>query len=81
MNIDYVYNEVKEYVKEHLGTSVWCYTDFFLDEKGFSYFKEEVEIDSCITKEMDDDDIVEYICQSLSQNETMRMFQQTMLEL
>lgn len=81
MDIEHIYREVESYIKERYDTKKWCYTDFFLDEKGFNYFKEQLETDPNITPDMDDDEIVEHICQSLSHSETINMFQQSMLDI
>ena len=78
MDIWNIYRQVETYVREKYGLNKWCYTDFFLDNKGFSYFKEEVERDTEITPDMDDEEIIEHICQSISESETMHMFQQSM---
>ena len=81
MDIKNIYKQVEEYIRENYGTGIWCYTDFFLDEKGFAYFQEQVKSDNGITDDMCDDEIVEHICQCLSESETINMFQQTALSV
>lgn len=79
MNIEYIYNKVKEYVKGRYGTKRWCYTDFFLDDLGKTYFIEQVETDSGIKPDWDDDEIVEHICDSISSSMADYECQQIML--
>lgn len=81
MNLIYIYESVKQYIKERYGTKVWCYTDFFMNEQGLEYFKEQLETDNEILPGMDDDEIIEHICNSLNSNMTIYTFQQTMLSI
>lgn len=81
MHLTYIYNCVKQYIKERYGTKVWCYTDFFMNEQGLEYFKEQLETDNEILPDMDDDEIIEHICNSLSSSMTIYTFQQTMLSI
>ena len=81
MDIENIYKQVEEYIRERYGTRKWCYTDFFVDEKGFAYFQEQIESDKDITDDMDDDEIAEHICQCLCESETINMFQQTALSM
>ena len=68
MNIEYIYNSVKDFVENRYGTRRWCYTDYFLDENGRNYFTEQIEADEEILPDWDDDDIIEHICNSISAN-------------
>lgn len=79
MNIEHIYNSVKNFVEKKYGTRRWCYTDYFLDENGRNYFIEQIETDNEILPDWDDDDIVEYICNSISANMFMYYAQQEML--
>jgi hypothetical protein len=81
MDIQYIYSKVKEWVIQYHGTYSWWYTDFFEDEAGFEYFKEQIETDSDITADMSDDDIVDHIEEKLGQNITLSHFQQMMGEI
>lgn len=79
MDIKKIYSEVKKWVETYYGKEGWYYSDFFLDEKGFEYFKEEIKLDREITKDMTDDEIIDHIEESLGKNITMSMWQQEML--
>ena len=79
MNIDYIYKKVEAFVKENFGTTRWCYTDFFLDENGKNYFVEQIETDKDIQSDLDDDGIIEHICESLSSNMGTYELQQALL--
>lgn len=81
MNVEKIYNDVKDYIKNNYGTKRWCYTDFFMDNQGFEYFKEQIETDKEITNDMDDEEITQHICNSLSSSMTIYTFQQTMLSI
>ena len=79
MNIDYIYKKVESFIKENFGTKRWCYTDYFLDEKGKNYFIEQIETDKDIMSDWSDDEVAEHICNSLSSNMGTYEFQQAML--
>ena len=78
MDIKKIYSEVKEWVETYYGKNGWFYSDFFLDEKGFESFKDEIETDKEITKDMTDAEVIDHIEKSLGKSITMSMWQQEM---
>lgn len=80
MNIPCIYEEVKKWVAEYYGTKQWCYTDYFLDQTGYEYFRDQVETDRDITPDMTDAEIIEHIEEMLGKNMTMYDFQQAFME-
>lgn len=79
MDINYIYYRVETFVKEHYGTKRWCYTDYFIDDKGKNYFIEQLETDKDIMPDWDDEEIIEHICDSLKNSMGVYEIQQAML--
>ena len=74
-----IYSKVKEWVETYYGKKGWFYTDYFIDEDGFEYFKEQLESDPSVTEDMSNDDVADVIEEQLGKNITMSIYQQEYL--
>ena len=71
MNILYIYEEVKKWTKERYRPTCWIWQDYFAEKCGYENFVEQVEKDvrdGNITKDMSDDEIIQYIEDTLQSN-------------
>lgn len=71
MDIQYIYNEIKKWAKGRYKSTCWIWQDYFDDKYGYEYFVEQIENDmrdGNITKDMSDNDIIEYIKETLLSN-------------